>query len=119
MDKAMDRKDETMNLDDLRDLLSDVPDTDEFDLDSIIAEVEGGASAAPRETPRYEAPEPQPRYEAPEPAPQPAEKPRTAPKTRPVRQEEHERFPDPAVFEDEEDEEDYDPRAARIAAREA
>lgn len=56
-----------MNLDDLRDLLSDVPDTDEFDLDSIIAEVEGGASAAPRETPRYEAPEPQPRYEAPEP----------------------------------------------------
>ena len=115
----MDRKDETMNLDDLRDLLSDVPDTDEFDLDSIIAEVEGGASAAPRETPRYEAPEPQPRYEAPEPAPQPAEKPRTAPKTRPVRQAEPEQFPDPAVFEDEEDEEDYDPRAARIAAREA
>lgn len=111
----MDRKDETMNLDDLRDLLSDVPDTDEFDLDSIIAEVEGGAPAAPRETPRYEAPEPQPRYEAPE----PAEKPRTAPKTRPVRQEEPEQFPDPAVFEDEEDEEDYDPRAARIAAREA
>ena len=37
----MDRKDETMNLDDLRDLRSDGPDTDEFDLDSIIAEVEG------------------------------------------------------------------------------
>ena len=64
----MDRKDETMNLEALRELLSDVPDTGEFDLDAIIAEVEGGASAAPR----YEAPEPQPRYEAPEPAPQPA-----------------------------------------------
>lgn len=37
----MDRKDETMNLDDIRAMLNDVPDTDEFDLDAIIAEVEG------------------------------------------------------------------------------
>ena len=48
----MDRKDDTMNLDALKELLSDVPDSGEFDLDAIIAEVEGGVPAAPRETPR-------------------------------------------------------------------
>ena len=122
----MDRKDETMNLEALRELLSDVPDTGEFDLDAIIAEVEGGTPAAPREEARP-APEPvrempQPRAEAPAAEPQPAQAPRTAPKVRPARRTEPEpapeQFPDPAAFEDE-DEEDYDPRAARIAAREA
>ena len=44
----MDRKDDTMNLDALKELLSDVPDSGEFDLDAIIAEVEGGAPAAPK-----------------------------------------------------------------------
>lgn len=113
----MDRKDETMNLDALKELLNDVPDSGEFDLDAIIAEVEGTAPAAPREAPQ---PEPQPRFEAPSPAPQPAEAPRTAPKTRPVQraEPEPEQLPDTEAFA-EEDEEDYDPRAARIAAREA
>lgn len=113
----MDRKDETMNLDALKELLNDVPDSGEFDLDAIIAEVEGIAPAAPREAPQ---PEPQPRFEAPSPAPQPAEAPRTAPKTRPVQraEPEPEQLPDTEAFA-EEDEEDYDPRAARIAAREA
>ena len=53
----MDRKDDTMNLDALREMLNDVPDTGEFDLDAIIAEVEGGAPAAAQESPRP-APEP-------------------------------------------------------------
>ena len=75
----MDRKDETMNLEALRELLSDVPDTGEFDLDAIIAEVEGGTPAAPREEARP-APEPvrempQPRAEAPAAEPQPAQAP--------------------------------------------
>ena len=52
----MDRKDDTMNLDALKEMLSDVPDSGEFDLDSIIAEVEGGAPAALRETPSSRAP---------------------------------------------------------------
>lgn len=108
----MDRKDDTMNLDALKELLSDVPDSGEFDLDAIIAEVEGGAPAAPRETPRP-APAPAPRMEAAQTA--------HAPKTRQTRREEPvQQFPDPAAFEDEADEEEeYDPRAARIAAREA
>ena len=42
----MDRNDD-MNLDELKDLLSDVPDDGGFDLESIIAEVEGRAPAAP------------------------------------------------------------------------
>ena len=120
----MDRKDDTMNLDALKELLSDVPDSGEFDLDAIIAEVEGGAPAAPRETPRP-APEP-PRTAAQpqEPAPAPrmeAAQTAHAPKTRQTRREEPvQQFPDPAAFEDEADEEEeYDPRAARIAAREA
>lgn len=120
----MDRKDDTMNLDALKELLSDVPDSGEFDLDAIIAEVEGGAPAASRETPRP-APEP-PRTAAQpqEPAPAPrmeAAQTAHAPKTRQTRREEPvQQFPDPAAFEDEADEEEeYDPRAARIAAREA
>lgn len=120
----MDRKDDTMNLDALKELLSDVPDSGEFDLDAIIAEVEGGAPAAPRETPRP-APEP-PRTAAQpqEPAPAPrmeAAQTAHAPKTRQTHREEPvQQFPDPAAFEDEADEEEeYDPRAARIAAREA
>ena len=75
----MDRKDETMNLDALKELLNDVPDSGEFDLDAIIAEVEGTAPAAPREAPQ---PEPQPRFEAPSPAPQPAKAPRAWAKSR-------------------------------------
>ncbi len=118
----MDRKDDTMNLDALREMLNDVPDTGEFDLDAIIAEVEGGAPAAAQGSPRPapELSQPEPRFEAPEPAPQPAEAPRTAPKTRAPRraEPEPEQMPDPAAFEDGEEEE-YDPRAARIAAREA
>lgn len=120
----MDRKDDTMNLDALKELLSDVPDSGEFDLDAIIAEVEGGVPAAPRETPRP-APEP-PRTAAQPQEPAPAlrmEAAQTAhaPKTRQTRREEPvQQFPDPAAFEDEADEEEeYDPRAARIAAREA
>ena len=113
----MDRKDETMNLDALKELLNDVPDSGEFDLDAIIAEVEGTAPASPREEPQ---PAPQPPFDAPSPAPQTAAAPRTAPKTRPVQraEPEPEQLPDTEAFA-EEDEEDYDPRAARIAAREA
>ena len=47
----MDRKDETMNLEAIKAMLSDVPDGDEFDLDSIIAEVEGGTPAPSRHVP--------------------------------------------------------------------
>ena len=42
----MDKKDE-FNLDEFKDLLNDVPDAGDFDLESIIAEVEGRAPAAP------------------------------------------------------------------------
>lgn len=61
----MDRKDDTMNLDALREMLNDVPDTGEFDLDAIIAEVEGGAPAAAQESPRPapEPPQPEPRLD--------------------------------------------------------
>ena len=38
----MDKKDE-FNLDEFKDLLNDVPDAGDFDLESIIAEVEGRA----------------------------------------------------------------------------
>lgn len=81
----MDRNDD-MNLDELKDLLSDVPDDGGFDLESIIAEVEGRAPAAP--TPE---PEPEPAKAAPvhtaeparEPSPaQTAPKVKTAPKTK-------------------------------------
>ena len=116
-----------MNLDALKELLSDVPDSGEFDLDAIIAEVEGGAPAESKEAPRP-APEPPraapqeaapaPRMEAPQAASAPAEH---APKTRKAHREAPvQQFPDPAAFGDEADEEEeYDPREARIAAREA
>ena len=43
----MDKKDE-FNLDEFKDLLNDVPDAGDFDLESIIAEVEGRAPAEPQ-----------------------------------------------------------------------
>ena len=55
----MDRKDD-MDLESLKNMLSDVPDTDEFDLDSIIAEVSGQApakAAEPKITAEPEKPE--------------------------------------------------------------
>lgn len=132
----MDRKDDTMNLDAIKDLLNGVSDTGEFDLDSIIAEVEGTAPPAPKAAPRVEPeapkaaprpapepprakPQPAPRAEAPKaaPAPEPPKAkpaPRTAPKTRPVPPEEQ--IPDLSAFEEEDA---YDPRAERIAKREA
>ena len=148
----MDRKDDTMNLEAIKALLSDVPDSGEFDLDSIIAEVEGGAPAEPKQAARpapepapqpASAPEPEPPVSEPEPAPRAGlfgrrthreqaetedEAPEQqapaahAPKTRRARREEPvQQFPDPAAFEDApaEEEEEYDPRAVRIAAREA
>ena len=149
----MDRKDDTMNLEAIKALLSDVPDSGEFDLDSIIAEVEGGAPAEPKQAARpapepapqpasAPAPEPEPPVSEPEPAPRAGlfgrrthreqaetedEAPEQqapaahAPKTRRARREEPvQQFPDPAAFEDAPaEEEEYDPRAVRIAAREA
>ena len=140
----MDRKDETMNLEAIKAMLSDVPDGDEFDLDSIIAEVEGGTPAPSRHVPRSEPatfravpeqpapkaepPKAAPRVHVPEPevpkaapvqaaaaAPQTA--PRTAPKKRAPRrgESEEEQIPDLTAFEEAE----QDERAARIAAREA
>lgn len=140
----MDRKDETMNLEAIKAMLSDVPDGDEFDLDSIIAEVEGGTPAPSRHVPRSEPttfravpeqpaskaepPKAAPRVHVPEPevpkaapvqaaaaAPQTA--PRTAPKKRAPRRDEseEEQIPDLTAFEEAE----QDERAARIAAREA
>ena len=41
----MDKKDE-FNLDEFKDLLNDVPDAGDFDLESIIAEVEGRRAGA-------------------------------------------------------------------------
>lgn len=123
-----------MNLDALKEMLSDVPDGGEFDLDAIIAEVSGGAPAVPRQSERpapAPAPEPRRTASAPEPrraasAPAPASEPRRkAPvqeqrKVQAVRWEEQvKHFPDPAAFEDEPDEAASDPRLARIAAREA
>ena len=77
----MDRKDD-MDLESLKNMLSDVPDTDEFDLDSIIAEVSGQApakAAEPKITTEPEKPvEPQP---APA-AETKAEEPKTAPRNK-------------------------------------
>lgn len=135
----MDRKDETMNLEAIKAMLSDVPDGDEFDLDSIIAEVEGGIPAPSRHVPRSEpasfrtaAEQPMPETEKPkatprvhmlEPEPpkaapiQAEAAPRTAPKKRALRraEPEEEQMPDLTAFEEAE----QDGRAARIAAREA
>lgn len=145
----MDRKDETMNLEAIKAMLSDVPDGDEFDLDSIIAEVEGGTPAPSRHVPRSEpatfraapersAPAPEvpkaeqlkaaPRVHVPEPeAPKAAPvqaavaAPQTAPRTAPKK-----RAPRRVEPEEEQipdltafEETEQDERAARIAAREA
>lgn len=110
----MDRKDETMNLDDIRAMLNDVPDTDEFDLDAIIAEVEGLAPATPKAQPRpFAAPVPEVRQPEPAAAAQPA-----APRTRPVRAAAPTET-QPRDSDDSTGEEEEDPRAARIATREA
>ena len=77
----MDKKDE-FNLDEFKDLLNDVPDAGDFDLESIIAEVEGRAPAEPKAEPVHSEPVHS------EPAPAAAEPVReqppvkTAPKTR-------------------------------------
>ena len=63
----MDRKDD-MDLESLKNMLSDVPDTDEFDLDSIIAEVSGQAPAKAAEPMPKAAAEPEKPLE-PQPAP--------------------------------------------------
>ena len=51
----MDKKDE-FNLDEFKDLLNDVPDAGDFDLESIIAEVEGRAPAEPKAEPVHSEP---------------------------------------------------------------
>ena len=82
----MDRKDD-MDLESLKNMLSDVPDTDEFDLDSIIAEVSGQAPAKAAEPmPKAEA-EPEKPVE-PQPAPAAetkAEEPQTAPRNKRIK----------------------------------
>ena len=80
----MDRKDD-MDLESLKNMLSDVPDTDEFDLDSIIAEVSGQAPAKAAEPMPKAAAEPEKPVE-PQPAPAAetkAEEPQTTPSTPP------------------------------------
>ena len=106
----MDKKDE-FNLDEFKDLLNDVPDAGDFDLESIIAEVEGRAPAKPKAEPVHSEPVHS------EPAPAAAEPVReqppvkTAPKTRDKAV--------PAEPDAAPEAEPEDPRAARIAAREA
>ena len=106
----MDKKDE-FNLDEFKDLLNDVPDAGDFDLESIIAEVEGRAPAEPKAEPVHSEPVHS------EPAPAAAEPVReqppvkTAPKTRDKAV--------PAEPDAAPEAEPEDPRAARIAAREA
>ena len=79
----MDRKDD-MDLESLKNMLSDVPDTDEFDLDSIIAEVSGQAPAKAAEPMPKVSAEPEKPVE-PQPAPAAetkAEEPKTAPRNK-------------------------------------
>ena len=106
----MDKKDE-FNLDEFKDLLNDVPDAGDFDLESIIAEVEGRAPAEPKAEPVHSEPvHSEPAPAAAEPArEQPPVK--TAPKTRGKAA--------PAEPDAAPEAEPEDPRAARIAAREA
>lgn len=144
----MDRKDETMNLEAIKAMLSDVPDGDEFDLDSIIAEVEGGAPAQSHHVPRSEPaparvaqeqrsparetpkaapqvhvqepkmPEPEPSKAAPVQAAAPA--PQAAPRTAPKKRAPHRVDPEEQIPDLTAFEEaEQDERAARIAAREA
>ena len=106
----MDKKDE-FNLDEFKDLLNDVPDAGDFDLESIIAEVEGRAPAEPKAEPAHSEPvHSEPAPAAAEPArEQPPVK--TAPKTKSKAA--------PAAPAAAPEAEPEDPRAARIAAREA
>lgn len=101
-----------MDLSALKDLLSDVPDTDAFDLDDIIAEVTGGAPAQPHE--RVQQPV-EPVYAPPQAAPAAQQPLRTAPKTKQAAQAVADELLAP---DDEADDIADDPRAARIAARE-
>ena len=71
----MDRKDD-MDLESLKNMLSDVPDTDEFDLDSIIAEVSGQAPARRQRPEKPVEPQPAPAAET------KAEEPKTAPRNK-------------------------------------
>ena len=145
----MDRKDETMNLEAIKAMLSDVPDGDEFDLDSIIAEVEGGAPAqshhvsrsepAPSRTaqeprpPVSEAPKAAPRVQVFEPEMSEPEPPKAAPgreaasaaqaapRTAPKKRAPRKSEPEPEQIPDLSafEEAEQDERAVRIAAREA
>ena len=109
----MDRKDD-MDLESLKNMLSDVPDTDEFDLDSIIAEVSGQApakAAEPKITAEPEKPvEPQP---APA-AETKAEGPKTAPRNK--KDKTAKKVAETAAAAEHESVEEV--REARIAARE-
>ena len=109
----MDRKDD-MDLESLKNMLSDVPDTDEFDLDSIIAEVSGQAPAKvaePKVTAEPEKPvEPQP---APA-AETKAEEPQTAPRNK--KDKTAKKAAETAAAAEHESVEEV--REARIAARE-
>ena len=112
----MDRKDDNMDLESLKNLLSDVPDTDEFDLDSIIAEVSGTApkqAGTPKAAPKAEsvvsepAPAPQPEKAA---SAAPETAPKAAPKAAPKKKEKAAKVAPAASVEE--------AREAHIAARE-
>lgn len=106
----MDKKDE-FNLDEFKDLLNDVPDAGDFDLESIIAEVEGRAPAEPKAEPAHSEPVHS------EPAPAAAEPAREQPPVKTAPKNKSKAAPAaPAAAPEAEPE---DPRAARIAAREA
>ena len=110
----MDRKDD-MDLESLKNMLSDVPDTDEFDLDSIIAEVSGQAPAKAAEPMPKASAEPEKPVE-PQPAPAAetkAEEPKTAPRNK--KDKTAKKAAETAAAEHESVEE---AREARIAARE-
>ena len=109
----MDRKDD-MDLESLKNMLSDVPDTDEFDLDSIIAEVSGQAPAKAAEPMPKAAAEPEKPVE-PQPAPAAetkAEEPQTAPRNK------KDKTAKKAAETAAEHESVEEAREARIAARE-
>ena len=109
----MDRKDD-MDLESLKNMLSDVPDTDEFDLDSIIAEVSGQAPAKAAEPMPKASAEPEKPVE-PQPAPAAetkAEEPKTAPRNK------KDKTAKKAAETAAEHESVEEAREARIAARE-
>ena len=111
----MDRKDD-MDLESLKNMLSDVPDTDEFDLDSIIAEVSGQAPAKAAEPMPKASAEPEKPVE-PQPAPAAetkAEEPKTAPRNK--KDKTAKKVAETAAAAEHESVEEA--REARIAARE-